>query len=426
MTVNQRRRSLLKTGVLATAASAATLGAPWVRAAGRNTFKIGYVSPVTGPLAVFAEPDKFTLEQVKKTVGDGIVSGGKKYAIEIVYKDSQSNPNRASSAAAELILRDKVDLVVAASTPATTNPVADQCELNGVPCITNDTPWQPHFFGRKGDPKKGFEWTYHFFWGLEDVIGTFTGLWTQIPTDKTVGALWPNDEDGNAWGDAKMGFPPVLASKGFKVVDRGRFQTPINDFSSFISAFRDANADIVTGVVSPPDFANFWNQAGQKDFRPKIVTVAKATEFPAAIKAFGDRADGLTVELWWSPAHPFNSSLTGQTSRQLADAYTAATGRPWTMPVGFKHSLFEVAIDTLKRAGGKDPKAIRDAIVATHLDTIVGPIDFKTGPVPNISKTPLVSGQWQKRGKGLDLLIVENSLAPNIARQTELQAIKYA
>lgn len=96
------------------------------------------------------------------------------------------------------------------------------------------------------------------------------------------------------------------------------------------------------------------------------------------------------------------------------------------MPVGFKHSLFEVAIDTLKRAGGKDPKAIRDAIVATHLDTIVGPIDFKTGPVPNISKTPLVSGQWQKRGKGLDLLIVENSLAPNIARQTELQAIKYA
>lgn len=426
MTVDQKRRTLLKTGVLATAASAATFGAPWVRAAGADTFKIGFVSPVTGPLAAFAEPDQFTLEQVKKAVGGGIISGGKKYAVEIVYKDSQSNSNRASSAAAELILRDKVDLVVAGNTPATTNPVADQCELNGVPCITNDTPWQPHFFGRSGDPKKGFDWTYHFFWGLEDVIGTFNGLWTQIPTNKAVGALWPNDEDGNAWGDAKMGFPPALASKGFSVVDRGRFQSPINDFSSFISAFRDANVEIVTGVLPPPDFANFWNQAGQQSFRPKIITVAKATEFPAAVAAFGDRADGLTVEVWWSPAHPFNSSLTGQTSLQLADAYTAATGRPWSMPLGFKHSLFEVALDALKRSGGKDPEAIRDAIAATQLDTIVGPINFKTGPVPNVSKTPLVSGQWKKRDKGLNLLIVENSLAPDIARQAELEAIKYA
>lgn len=426
MTVDQKRRTLLKTGVLATATSAATFGAPWVRAAGADTFKIGFVSPVTGPLAVFAEPDQFTLDQVKKAVAGGITSGGKKYAVEIVYKDSQSNPNRASSAAAELILRDKVDLVVAGNTPATTNPVADQCELNGVPCITNDTPWQPHFFGRNGDPKKGFDWTYHFFWGLEDVIGTFNGLWTQIPTNKAVGALWPNDEDGNAWGDAKMGFPPVLASKGFSVVDRGRFQSPINDFSSFISAFRDANVEIVTGVLPPPDFANFWNQAGQQSFRPKIVTVAKATEFPAAVAAFGDRADGLTVEVWWSPAHPFSSSITGQTSLQLADAYTAATGKPWSMPLGFKHSLFEVALDALKRSAGKDPEAIRDAIASTQLDTIVGPINFKTGPVPNISKTPLVSGQWKKRDKGLDLLIVENSLAPNIARQAELEAIKYA
>lgn len=426
MAVNQTRRRVLKAGALATATSAATLAAPWVRAASQNVFKIGYVSPVTGPLAAFAEPDQFTIAQVKKAVAGGIVSGGKKYAVEIVYKDSQSSSNRAGSAAAELILNEEVDLVLAASTPATTNPVADQCELNGMPCITNDTPWQPHFFGRQGDPKKGFDWTYHFFWGLEDVVGTFTGLWAKIPTSKSIGALWPNDADGNAWGDAKMGFPPVLASKGFQVVDRGRYQSPMNDFSSFISAFRDANVDIVTGVVPPPDFANFWNQAGQRDFRPKIVSVAKATEFPAAIKAFGDRADGLTVELWWSPAHPFNSSLTGQTSRQLADDYMAATGKPWTMPVGFKHSLFEVAIATLKRAGGKSPEAIRDAIATTHLDTIVGPVDFRTGPVPNISKTPLVSGQWRKRGKEMDLLIVENSLAPNIALQAELQPIRYA
>lgn len=419
------RRTVLKAAGAALA-SAAAGHTPRVWAASGSTIRVGYVSPQTGPLAAFAEPDRFTLEQVRKAVAGGITIGGKKYAVEIIYKDSQSNPNKAGSAAAELILRDKVDLVLASATPATVNPVADQCELNGTPCITNDAPWQPYFFGRKGDPRKGFEWTYHFFWGLEDVIGAFTGMWSQISTNKVVGALWPNDEDGNAWGDAKIGFPPTLAAKGFKVVDRGRFQSPINDFSSFISEFKKSDVQIVTGVVPPPDFANFWNQAGQQRFQPRIVTVAKATEFPAAISAFGERATGLTVELMWSPGHPFHSSLTQLSARELAAAYTAATGRPWMVTLGLKQSLFEVAFDVLKRAQDNSPNAIRDAIAATNLATIAGTVNFKTGPVPNVSKTPLVAGQWQKRGNGHELLIVDNTLAPNIPKQAALEPIKYA
>jgi branched-chain amino acid transport system substrate-binding protein len=403
---------------------ASVLPVSLVRAASRgDTLKIGYISPQTGPLAVFAEPDAFTLAQVKRQLAGGIKMGGKHYAVEIIYKDSQSNSNRAAEAASELILKDKVDIIVASSTPATTNPVADQCELNGVPCVTNDTPWQPHFFGRGGDPKQGFDWTYHFFWGLEDIIGVFSGLWNGASTNKVVGSLWPNDSDGNAWGDPVRGFPPVLKEKGFKLVDRGRYQSPSDDFSAYISEFKKRDVEIVTGVIPPPDFANFWSQSGQQGFRPKIVTVAKATEFPAAIEAFGDRGVGLTVEVWWSPAHPFHSSLTGQSCSELAQAYTKASGRPWTMPLAFQHSLFEVAIDALKRSADRSPESIRNAIRETHLNTIVGPVDFRTGPVPNISKTPLVGGQWKKRGKGVDLVVVENSQASMIKLQDKLDLL---
>ncbi|MGB1090522.1 MAG: ABC transporter substrate-binding protein [Oceanobacter sp.] len=424
--VDIKRRSFVKNSLLATSALAATGVTPLVQAGRSNTFKIGFVSPQTGPLAAFAESDQFILEQVKKLTAGGIMSGGKKFNVEVVYKDSQSNPNQAGNAASELILRDRCDLIVASSTPATTNPVADQCEVNGVPCITNDTPWQAHFFGRKGDPKVGFDWTYHYFWGLEDVIGSYTNMWQQLSTNKSVGALWPNDEDGNAWGHPELGFPSALNKNGFAFVDRGRFQSPINDFSSFISEFRKKDVEIVTGVIPPPDFANFWNQAGQQGFQPKIVTVGKATEFPQAIEAFGKRAEGLTVEVWWSPNHPFNSSLTGQSCGALTDAFVAGSGKPWSMPLGIKHSLFEVAIDVLKRAGSKDPMDIRDAIKATNLDTVMGNINFAKGPVPNIAKTPLVSGQWKRMGGKLDLAIVENSQAPMIPVQEELKAIKYS
>ncbi|WP_221793957.1 ABC transporter substrate-binding protein [Oceanobacter mangrovi] len=425
--VDTTRRSFIKSSLLASSAVAVAGKIPFAQARS-NTFKIGYVSPQTGPLAAFAEPDRFTLEQVRKAVAGGIMSGGKKFNVEVIYKDSQSSPNQASNAASELILRDRVDLVVASSTPATTNPVADQCEANGVPCITNDTPWQPFFFGRNGDPKVGFDYTYHFFWGLEDVIGSYSNLWGKIPTNKQLGALWPNDEDGNAWGDGQRGFPSVLKDKGFGIVDRGRFQTPINDFSSFISEFRKQDVEIVTGVVTPPDFANFWNQAGQQGFQPKIVTVAKATEFPQAIAAFGPRAEGLTVELMWSPAYPFHSTITGQSARELADSYMIATGKPWTMPLGLKHSLFEVALDVLKRAGSNDPEDIRQALATTNLNTVVGNVNFNkgAGPVPNIAKTPLVSGQWQKRAGKLELVVVENSQAPMVPLEAELLPIKYS
>lgn len=418
MTHPTRRHAL---GTLGGIAAAGLLPAPWVHAA--QTFKIGYVAPQTGPLSVFAEPDPFTLEAIRKLVAGGIQSGGKNYAVEIIYKDSQSSAARAADVTGDLILKDKVDIVVSGCTPETTNPVADQCELNGVPCVTNDTPWQPHFFGRGGDPKKGFEWTNHFFWGLEDIIGVFSGIWDKLPTNRTVGALWPNDPDGNAWGDAKMGFPAVAGAKKLKFVDPGRYQSPNDNFTNYITEFKKAGVEIVTGVVPPPDFGNFWAQCAQQGFKPKIVTVAKATEFPAAVQAFGPRSDGLSVEVWWSPQHPFKSSLTGQSAAELASAYTKGTGKPWNMTLGFKHSLFEVALAALRKSGGKGPEAIRDALRATDLDTIVGHVNFTKGPVPSVSKTPLVGGQWHKRGDAFELMIVENSQASMIPVGAELKPI---
>ena len=35
-------------------------------------------------------------------------------------------------------------------------------------------------------------------------------------------------------------------------------------------------------------------------------------------------------------------------------------------------------------------------------------------PVKNVSKTPLVSGQWQRKGSGFDLVITQNETAPDI------------
>jgi branched-chain amino acid transport system substrate-binding protein len=394
-------------------------------AAGPRTLKIGYVSPQTGPLAPFGEADRFTIQQMQTALKGGIAIGGKQYPVSILVKDSQSNPNRASEVANDLILKDKVDIMLVSGTPETANPVSDACEVNEMPCVSTVVPWQPWFFGRKGDLKKGFNYTYHFFWGLEDVISVYTGMWQSVQTNKSVGGLFPNDGDGNAWGDGKLGFPPVLAQKGFTLKDPGRFQTMTQDFSAQISAFKQGSAQIVTGVVIPPDAKNFLVQARQQGFKPKVISIGKALLFPTSIEALGDLGEGLSTEVWWSPSHPFKSSVTGQSAGQLADAYEQATSKQWTQPIGFAHALFEIAVDTFKRAKDVDSnESIRDALAATKLDTVVGRVAWGTGPVKNVAKTPLVGGQWVKGQKHrFDLAIVNNQLAPSVPLSGPLKLI---
>jgi branched-chain amino acid transport system substrate-binding protein len=419
----QRRRVLQAAGALALAGSSPLV---FAQATGRK-IKIGYVNPQSGPLAGFGEVDQFVLAGINAAFKGGIKIGGKTHPVEIIVKDSQSNANRAADVAAELILRDGIDLMVVGSSPDNANPVSDQCELNGIPCISTTTPWQPWFFGRGGNPKAGFQWTYHFFWGLEDIIEVFTNMWSEVPTNKVVGFLMANDADGNAFSDAKLGLPPALKAKGYTVVDPGRFQPFQADFSAQISAFKKANVEIVCGVPTPPDFKNFWTQARQQGFKPKVVTMGKAFTFPSSVEALGDIADGLTQEAWWSPNRPFKSSLTGQSAQQFADAYEASAKKPWNMTLGYAHAIFEVAADVLKRTKNIDKKeSIRDAILETELDTMIGRVSWKNGPMKNVARTPLVGGQWVKGKKfKYDMTIVSNKTATMVPVEAKVKAIPY-
>jgi len=172
--------------------------------------------------------------------------------------------------------------------------------------------------------------------------------------------------------------------------------------------------DIVTGNLTPPDFATFWSQAGQQGLKPKIVTVGKALLFPSTLSSMGERGNGLTTEIWWTPTHPFKSGLTGITPRELCDAYTKSSGRQWTAVLGYKYALLEVAVDVLKRAKSLDPDAILESIRTTDYASLVGGVKWTGSPVKNVTRTPLVAGQWKRRDGKFELVVTTNAPAPEI------------
>jgi branched-chain amino acid transport system substrate-binding protein len=422
------RRQFLRTiraagvGVLAGGWAAACASGPdeaMVPAAGDrdDVIRIGYVSAETGVLAPFGEADRFVVAAMGEFfAANPITVGGRPHRVEILTRDSQSDANRAADVAAALALDDGVHLVLVSATSDTANAVSDQCEAAGVPCIATATPWQSWFYGRGGKPQSPFTWTYLFSWGLEDTQAVFADMWDKVATNRTAGALWPNDTDGLTWGNPDTGFPSAAARRGYTVVDPGNYVAGSQDFSAQIAAFRSGAAEVLLGVPSAAEFATFWRQAAQQGYQPRIATIGGGIQFPATVEGIGPAAVNLATGVGWSPSHPFTSSLTGQSAADLAAAYTATTGRQWSQPLGFAHALFEVAAAAFAAVGSvQDRKGIAAAVARLRLDTIVGPLDFGAGPVPGVAKTPLVGGQWRPgTTTPFELVIVSNSQHPQI------------
>ena len=401
--------------------------------------KIGFVTPQTGGLASFGIPDMYCVERWREAIGDGMVLGdGKKHPITITVADSQSDNNRAAQVAGDLINNTGCHIMTCASTPSTVLATVEQCEAYATPVVSTDCPWQVYL---RGEPLKNeYKWSYHVFFGSEDFLTCNEATWAMMQTNKTVGLMLPNDEDGIYYRKA---WPPFLEAKGYKYVDGGAYQNMTEDFTSIITAFKNGGVEIVTGVVIPPDFTNFWKQCAQQDYLPKVCSIGKAILFPESVDAVGELGNGLLTELWWHRTFPFKSYFTGETCAQLADDYEKRTNQQQTAPL-LHYMVGEWAIWALQNATDPTSKdSILAAIEKTKLDTIVGPIDFTgevmpPGPAELLGYTPgpgrkhknlydhgLGEAQWLMLGGKwtFEQVPVSNAAAPYMAADT-LQAPK--
>ncbi|MBR9885099.1 MAG: ABC transporter substrate-binding protein [Oceanospirillales bacterium] len=417
---SQGRRDFLKT--TAALGTIAAFSGSLTAFASSDVIRIGYVSPKSGPFAPFAEADDFIIEQVRQSLSGGLNIGGKQYAVEILVRDDQSSTDRASNQAAELINSDEVDLMLAQV--AIGPSVPQQCELNGVPCLSTMGPWEAWMFPMGGKPDVGFQYAHHFFWGVYDIARVYESMWSSISTNKKVGMVWSNDVPGRAMGDAKNGMPAVFKAAGYELIEVGNFPVGADDFTAHIQAFKREGVEIVTGLFNPPEWATFVAQSHQMGFKPKIMTPAKALLFPAGVEALGESADGMSTEIWWTPAYPFSSSLTGQSAAELASSYNAATGKSWTQPIGVVHALFEAGIQALKASGDpKNPEAVANALHTLQADTVIGQLNFAEGPAKNVSGMRVVGGQWTVENGHPEILITDNQMAPEIPVQRVFESL---
>lgn len=406
------RRSLL-------AAGAAAAALPRFAIAQDKPLKIGYVTVLSGPRAPFGVADEWHLARMRTLLKDGLeVAGGKRVPVEIVLRDNQSEANRSLQVVNDLVLREKVDLMLVQDGDANI-PAGQLCDVHGIPMVSTMSPWQAFIFTRNGNLNKGFPFSFHFFWGADDVVKQFVAMWDSARTNKQVGTLYIDNPPGQAFADPLRGMPGMLRSAGYKESTGGFFKVATDDFSNQVGGFKSVGAQIASGFMYESHFATFWKQAQQAGFKPEVVTMAAAFLFPSAMKALGAAGNGMSTEVWWTPAFPFTSSLTGQSAKDFAADWEKSTGNQWTQPLGYAHALWEVGLGALKRAADpRDRKSVRDALRELSIDTMVGKVDFKGSPIKSVAKTPLAGGQWRRAPDGakfpFELQVVDNTLARHI------------
>jgi len=419
------RRTVLKglaggAAALATGEILAACG-PALKGAGSSSTKdivIGYVSPQTGSLAGFAVPDGFVLKQINATSSytKGLTKGGKTYHFKIIEVDSQSDPTRASQVAKNLILQNQVDMIVTSSAPETVNPVAAVCESEGVPCVSTVCPWESWYYAGLGATPPGTTQAYKyntlFFFGVPEFGKCFVPMWNRIQsqyaTDKVIACMWPNDADGNAF---RMGWPPIIEAAGYSFIDGGAYPDGQTDYTTMISLFKNGNSDFFLNGPLPPDFNTMWKQASEQDFKPKLATVAKVLLFPADTVALGALVENIATDAWWTPYHPYHSSLTGESAKALADGYQSATGDQWTQSIGSTYSLFEVAHQAFARASDPhDKNEVAAQLQSLNMQSVCGPLDFTDGPAPGVAIIEPVGVQWKKgTNYPFTMYVVDNS-----------------
>ncbi len=409
-------------GLTACSGGLASSGAPAASTgATGGTIKIGYVSPETGPLSVFGQSNSYVLAKIRSALAKGLTVGGKKYAIEIVSKDSQSSSNGAATAAAQLIQQDQVNFLLAAATPETVIPVSSQAESAGVPCVLTICPWEQWYYSASGAANT-FKYSYMYFLGTQEETGDFASIWARADTNRVVGGLWPNDVDG-------AGFAKYITKKadslGWKTVPAGAYADGTQDFASIIAKFKAADVQILHAVPIPPDFITFWKQAHENGFQPKIASISKALLFPSTADALGPLVTNVMSPLWWTPSFPYKSSLDGTTAAAFADGYKTSTGQQWTQPMGFLYAIFEIAVAALKAASDPtDAQAVASAIGSLKGQAITGDYDFTAGPVPHVAQVPELMAQWRPAsGGGYELVVIDDSLLPAVPVRGKLELL---
>jgi branched-chain amino acid transport system substrate-binding protein len=292
--------------------------------------------------------------------------------IEMILRDDESDPNKTTAAMEELAGQNITVYLGGFGSPVHAAGAA-VAEKNQIPYLGVATALQALH-------ELGYQYYFSPFPKSPDIaVSVFEMLNASIAEGERptrVGIF----QEATDWGE-ELGalWEEQAALFGYEIVLHETYAPGTEDFTDMILKAQAADVEALLSLPTPPDGFNIYKQMGELGWKPPFSLVVRAADVPTW-NDLGDVGNGVVLSAGWHP------DLGYEGIESINQRHIDEEGRPADPVVGGSCALIQITADSITRAGTLDHGAVRDAMAATDMDTVVGPITFRedgTAPIEN-------------------------------------------
>ncbi|MCR4406145.1 MAG: amino acid ABC transporter substrate-binding protein [Anaerolineae bacterium] len=346
--------------------------------------EVGASIPLTGKFGSLGTQVKpgyvFAVQDINAAGGVYVKEYGKKIPIRLTIYDDESDPTKAVSKLETLYAEQNVVAYLGGAGSDMHAATAAIAEKNKVPYLGIA-------FALYSIHQQGYKYLFSPFpKSPAQARDVFEILNAEIPEGErpTKIAIFQEKTD---WGKELCGLWKENAPKyGYEVVVYEQYAPKTEDFSDMILKAKAAGAEALFGMPTQPDGVAMFKQMAELGWTPKFSLIIRAPENVTWGETLGTVGEYVTIFPGWHHGEKFPGV------EELNAKYQAEFGRPADLLTGPAYACVQILANAIERAGTLDRDAIRDAIAATDMMTVVGPVTFNADGTGNVLN-PLI--QWQ-------------------------------
>ncbi|ODA42341.1 ABC transporter substrate-binding protein [Desulfosporosinus sp. BG] len=321
----------------------------------KKAIKVGIVDTYTGGAAVYA---KDSLDGFKLAVKEIAAKGGP--TIEFVTRDDEFKPDKSTSWAKELVMKENVDFLAGTTNSAASLAVSQFAKENKVPFID---------WGGMSDKVTGAAGHRYVFSTLPNtaIIGKAGAVQLSKTPYKKVWLAGSDYEYGhsvisNLWSNLTALEPDVnkMGETWWRVGE--------TDFTPYINAIRSAKPDVLVVGTGGADMVAFMKALKATGLPQEIPVWAHTSYDPATLRPLGDQAPENVLG-----TNPYLSNYPDTAENK---AFVAAFKKEYNRePAAFALYGYmggEFLGQAIEKAGSTDKEKIIDAMEGLVIDTPVG------------------------------------------------------
>ena len=357
----------LRFGILAVLASFALSGS--VLADDAATIRLGAAVSLSGKYfsnGVFTR-NGYDLAVARINESGGVKVGGKTYKLEIVYYDDESTAARGAQLAERLIQQDKVQYLLGPYSSALVEAMAPVTEKYGVPMVEANGAAISLF-------RKGYKYLFAVLSTTDQYLHGAVDLAAKQNADPSkikVAMAFENDPFSQ---DVREGVTADAKRFGMKIVVDDKLPPELNDMSATLTKVKLLKPDILIVSGHEKGAETAIRQIADQRVNVPMLAMTHCDSAQIAEK-HGKIAEYTLCASQWAASLGYSDKLFGKAS-DYAALYEKTYKEAAPYQAAESSAAVQVFADAFTRAGSLDPKAVRDALSKTNIQTFCGPIHF--------------------------------------------------